>query len=439
MKKFPARRGAVRSEPKGALARIRGWKPKGWLMVAVWMGGSVVGAWGAPAVVLEVKTLTRDLAVRLGAPVSPGPRAGWLSETRGEAGGSRVTTEVQWTSAIGADGEAVGGRQDVLFRLPGGGSGLGSRRFEMGGVGGEVEPTADRRLRFTAMDERSLELREGDRPVFVYRHGTMLKPGVPADRARSSYLHPVYGMDGEVLTDDFPEDHHHHRGLFWSWPHVGVGGKQYDLWALKGVAHRFERWLAREEGSVAAVMGVENGWYVGETRVVRERIWVTTFAASGDERVIDLDCTWIPEGQAVTLAGAEGKSYGGMTIRYAPGTNTVITTPRGNGGEDLYMTPLAWADLSRRFEGRTVGSGAALLVAPDHPDYPPTWLTRHYGVLCLGWPGVKARTFAPGEPIRCRYRVWIHRGVPTPGQMGEVYEAYTEGLRARWLGVEVPR
>lgn len=286
-------------------------------------------------------------------------------------------------------------------------------------------------LSFREPDARTVSLAvDGRLPVFDYRHGTMLKPGVPADRARSSYLHPLYGLDGEVLTDDFPEDHHHHRGVFWSWPHVGVGGREYDLWMLKGIGHRFERFLATvESGPDGAVLGIENSWVASDLRVMWERIWITTYPEAADGRAIDLDCTWIPEAQPVTLAGAEGKSYGGMSIRYAPGTNTVITTPKGNGSEDLYITPLPWADLSRRWadEGRL--SGAALMVAPDHPDYPPTWLTRHYGVLCLGWPGVKARTFPPGVPIHCRYRIWVHRGAPAQARLERVYQAYAEGLR----------
>lgn len=76
---------------------------------------------------------------------------------------------------------------------------------------------------FTGLTEESLALFEGDRPVFVYNHGMIHQPGVPADRARSTYVHPLYGLDGEVLTDDFPADHTHHRGLFWAWPHVRVG------------------------------------------------------------------------------------------------------------------------------------------------------------------------------------------------------------------------
>src|SRR5687767_7565410 len=74
--------------------------------------------------------------------------------------------------------------------------------------------------------EGSVQVSEGNRPVLVYNHGVISREGVPADRARSSYVHPIYGLDGEVLTDDFPKDHYHHRGLFWAWPHVKVGNQE---------------------------------------------------------------------------------------------------------------------------------------------------------------------------------------------------------------------
>ena len=94
------------------------------------------------------------------------------------------------------------------------------------------------------------------------------------------------------------------------------------------------------------------------------------------------------------------------------------------------MTHLAWADLSAQFAGRERPSGAAIFIAPDHPDFPPEWLTRHYGVLCVGWPGIGARTFQPGEKIRCRYRVWIHRGAPGVEELRRTYGEYGKWLRA---------
>jgi hypothetical protein len=100
-------------------------------------------------------------------------------------------------------------------------------------------------FRFAEIDGISLGLWEGARPVLVYNHGLRSKAGVPADRTRSTYLHPLYGLEGEVLTDDFPKDHYHHRGLFWAWPHITVGGKEYSTWDIRGMEQRFERWLGQ--------------------------------------------------------------------------------------------------------------------------------------------------------------------------------------------------
>jgi hypothetical protein len=280
-------------------------------------------------------------------------------------------------------------------------------------------------FRFADLNEKSLGLWEGDKPVLVYNHGIISPPsGVPADRARSSYVHPLYGLEGEVLTDDFPKDHYHHRGLFWSWPHVKIGDQHYDLWMLKGIRHQFERWLERQASTNIAVLGVENGWYVGAEKVMQERIWFRVHAAGVSERAIDMTCEWVPQGKPITLTGAEGKSYGGLTLRFPPGTNTAITIPSGLTAKDLPMTNLPWADLTRFWDKEKTTSGVAIFVSPDHPDFPPQWLTRHYGVLCLGWPGVKPATFQPGETIRCQYRVWIHRGPASAAQLGRAFTAY---------------
>jgi len=291
---------------------------------------------------------------------------------------------------------------------------------------GSAASAAD--FRFEAVDNKSLGLWEGHQPVLVYNHGVIRKQGVPADRARSTYVHPLYGLDGEVLTDDFPKDHYHHRGLFWAWPHVKRGSKEYDLWMLKGVEQRFERWLARETGQVA-FLKIENGWYVGSTKIMEERFSLRVHPVQDNARSIDVELTLILLKEPITLAGAEGKSYGGLTLRFAPRTNTVITTPLGNGTEDLPMTRLPWADLSADFGARQP-SGAAIFVAPDHPDFPPMWLTRHYGVLCLGWPGVEAKTLPSGKPVVLRYRVWIHRGAADLERLKSAFDTYREQLAA---------
>jgi hypothetical protein len=323
------------------------------------------------------------------------------------------------------------GTQAVVATLPLAPDQAYGRRMELQ-VKGDPGTQDSKRFRFSEVNDDSLLLWDGNQRVLVYNHGMMLPEGVPADRRRSTYVHPLYGLDGEVLSDDFPRDHYHHRGLFWAWPHVRVAGQHYDLWMIQGIKQRFERWLVRDEAATAATLAVESGWYVGDRKMVQERIWLRVYPVTDDTRCIDVDCYWIPVDEPLTLAGAAGKSYGGLTLRYAPRTDTVITTPLGNGSADLSMTPLAWADFSARFEGRDRFSGAALFVADDHPDYPPTWLTRHYGALCIGWPGVEAQTFPAGQPIHCRYRVWVHRDAPSPEAVQQAYDAYLIGLKLKW-------
>ncbi len=297
--------------------------------------------------------------------------------------------------------------------------------------------SADASFHFTNLTDRSLALFEADRPVFVYNHGMIQRSGVPADRARSTYIHPIYGLDGEVLTDDFPKDHYGHRGLFWAWPHVTIGTNHYDLWDLRGIEQRFERWLARDASATGARLGVQNGWYVGERKVVQEQVWLRASPSSEDERALDVELALVPIAEPLTLRGAEGKSYGGFTFRFAPRTNTVITTPLGQGDKDLMVTRMPWADFSARFAGRTEHSGAAVFVAPGHPDFPPEWMTRHYGLLCVGWPGAKAKTFQPDEMIRCRYRVWIHRGAANADRISRACRDY-EQVGSRRAGDSAP-
>lgn len=279
-------------------------------------------------------------------------------------------------------------------------------------------------FRFAPVSDTSLGLWEGERPVLVYNHGMIRRPGVAEHLIRSTYVHPLYGLDGEVLTDDFPPDHLHHRGLFWAWPHVRVGDAHYDLWLLRGIRQQFERWIRRDASPEGAWLEVENGWYVGEEKLVAEQVRFHVHPAGEDARAVDVAFTWTVRKGPLTLQGAEGKSYGGLTLRFAPGTNTTITIPSGRIAEDLPMTNLPWADLTRLWDATRRTSGAAIFVAPDHPDYPPQWLLRHYGVLCLGWPGVRAATFPEGQTIWARYRVWIHRGAVSADRLRRAYEEY---------------
>ncbi|MGI6418421.1 MAG: hypothetical protein ACOX1P_22440 [Thermoguttaceae bacterium] len=60
-------------------------------------------------------------------------------------------------------------------------------------------------------------------------------------------------------------------------------------------------------------------------------------------------------------------------------------------------------------------------------------MLRHYGPLCVGWPGVEPQTLAADRPVRLAYRIGIHRGEASTAELARLYEAYLAGQKASWL------
>src|SRR5688572_6013094 len=79
-----------------------------------------------------------------------------------------------------------------------------------------------------------IEISESNKPVLFLQ----TKPkSVNGKYERSGYVHPLYGLKGNVLTEDMPEDHPYHRGIFWAWHQVVVDGKNVaDGWTSENIA-----------------------------------------------------------------------------------------------------------------------------------------------------------------------------------------------------------
>jgi hypothetical protein len=281
----------------------------------------------------------------------------------------------------------------------------------------------------------ALHVSDAGRPVLAYNYGLRLEPGVDESYRRSSYVHPLHGPDGEVLTADFPADHRHHRGLYWAWPGVWLGAERVDQWHLRGLWTYFEAWLGQEAGRCHAEIGVRNGWYdAGRRRVLDETAWLRVRPFDGTGRVIDADLTFAATTVPVTLQGQpdQDKGYGGFQYRPAAAPDIAITTESQSlvKEEATDRVPARWADYSARFSGTAKRSGFAILAPPDHPGGAPGWTVRHYGFLGVAWPGLERVTLAPGgKPLHLRYRVYVHRGDAAEGRVVEAYAAYARAHR----------
>lgn len=294
-----------------------------------------------------------------------------------------------------------------------------------------INKSPEKLFKFEDDSNTGIKLYESDKSVLNYNYGMILKTGVPEDRRRSSYIHPVYGLDDEILTDDFPKDHYHHRGIFWAWPHVIIDSVSNSLWDLKGIRHQFENWLGKEVGPVFARFGVSNGWYIDTKKVMQEIVWVTLFRAGSSARIMDFNFTWEPIDKPITLLGAENKGYGGFNLRFAPFKDPVITTRDGIHEKDSDRLRFPWADLSAKFSQAQTYSGVAIFEHNGNINTPNTWTLRHYGFLNPSWPSLETYTVKPEEVISLHYRVLIHRGNAQEGKVQESYSLYANPPEVR--------
>jgi hypothetical protein len=276
-----------------------------------------------------------------------------------------------------------------------------------------------------------LRIAENGRPVLVYNRAMMLKEGVAEKYRRACYVHPLHDLDGVVLTDDFPKDHFHHRGLFWAWPRVKPAGesKDCDIWACAGGGQRFQSVLGKETGPVCARLGLSSAWFVGGRKVVDEAVWLTVFRAGDTGRAMDVDLRLKAVDQPVVIGGREKKGYGGFTLRFAPRQEQVLWTKDGKLPKDADHDRYPWADYSAKFGGTDRVSGAAIFDHAQNAGFPNTWCLRNYGILSPTYPGEGTHELTPGQALRLRYRVWIHRGDAQAGKAAGAYAAFAQPPR----------
>src|SRR6202521_5100857 len=157
-----------------------------------------------------------------------------------------------------------------------------------------------------------VELSEGGKPALIYNYGPQWKQGAPEDRRRCCYIFPLLTPAGVPMLDDFPKDHWHHRGLFWAWPVVETGGKEFDSWMKMTAKYRSAKMPEVSAAAGEARLQTENLWQADGRDIVRESLRLTVFPARDSSRELEVDLRWEALGSPVTLKGSRerGKSYG---------------------------------------------------------------------------------------------------------------------------------
>lgn len=269
------------------------------------------------------------------------------------------------------------------------------------------------------------DLAEAGRQILRYNYqpvgpGDLLTNITPGNRiyarARSDYIHPLHGLDGETLTRDWSPDHPHHRGIYWAWPEVDWHGQRGDLHALQKVFARPTGLCTPSGGPVFAQINAENLWkWEDRDPIVRERTIIRAYRATPLGRLLDLEFEFTALGDSVLLARRETSHYGGLNLRLSAVNGQRITAHTDATDASPRM---AWGEVAGTFVGAPSPGGIVVLQNSANPDYPGDWV-QYAGLNWLQpvFPSRGTRfELKKGRPLVLRFRLWIHRGAPSGGE-----------------------
>jgi hypothetical protein len=260
---------------------------------------------------------------------------------------------------------------------------------------------------------------EGRQKILFYQR--KLK-SLDAKFTRANYVHPLYSLDGQILTEDFPADHPHHRGIFWAWHQIYVGDKKLgDGWSSKDISWDVydAKVLTVDSQSRALQVGVywkSPLWTDAggkQKPFVEETTAITVHRAESDFRRIDFEISLLALEDGVRIGGADNeKAYGGFSTRIRLPEGIEFTAPKGPvepQGTPIEAGP--WLDFSGGFADDGEVSGLVILCHKSNPGYPHKWiLRRKRSMQNPVWPGRYPVALSREKPLILRYRLIIHRG-----------------------------
>jgi hypothetical protein len=228
---------------------------------------------------------------------------------------------------------------------------------------------------------------------------------------RSNYIHPLYGLEGEMLTRDWPDGGHpHHRGIYWAWPEVEYESEFGDPHALQKIFSRPTGEMKYSNGPVFAQVIAENLWMWEDAEpIVHEHAVIRAYTSSSTCRIIDLTLRFTPLKEGITIATRGKNSYGGLNLRLQfPESQEISYFTE----KDDSQPKRAWSDFSGIFTGAESPSGLMVLQHQDNPDYPGDWV--EYPELAWVQPTFPASgtryPLSKEEPLVLRYRLVVHKG-----------------------------
>lgn len=278
----------------------------------------------------------------------------------------------------------------------------------------------------------ALALYYDEQPCLTYQTGTL---AYNDNYPRSNYLHPVYGLSGALLTQDFPADHRHHRGIFWTWHQLYAGDIRIgDPWLCEGIRWAVEVKETRAHRKRATLKAIVY-WLAGPDApmgvpdtLVREEVQLRIRQKNKAVRILDFDISLTAMAPDVRIGGSEDKKgYGGFSIRL--NTTNPLTFSNAQGEITPQSTAVkagGWVRANGNFNALLPQQTAVVMMCePEQLPQFQGWILRQKNSMQNpAFPGATPIKLSQRKPLRFRNRLLLHRGAMKNRKVEQLYRQF---------------
>ena len=263
-------------------------------------------------------------------------------------------------------------------------------------------------------DSQRVKLFENEKAVFFYQKEPK---SFNTENVYNNYIHPLFALNGDTLSEEFPEDHPHHRGIFWSWHQLYINEQSIgDAWVMDDISQeaREIRYSITENSAKLNLNVIWRSALIDKGKAfINENTSIIIYQLRSGVRKIDFEISLKALVPGVSIGGSDDeKGYGGLCVRIKLPDDLVFTVKDGSvEPERLQITEGSWMDFSGSYGAQGDQNGLTVLCHPETPNYPAPWILRQKSSMQnIVFPGRNRVEIAMNHSINLKYRLIVHAG-----------------------------
>jgi hypothetical protein len=281
----------------------------------------------------------------------------------------------------------------------------------------------------TVKSNEGIEIFENGKKVLFYQ----VRPkSVDGKYERAGYIHPLYSLNEKILTDDMPEDHPYHRGIFWAWHQIILNNKNIaEGWISEHISWKPVK-VKVKKGKGKVKLQSQMIWNAElednkTTAIVKEKTMITVFKATLQYRILDFDIHLFALVDNLKIGGSDdAKGYGGFCLRLKlPDDLSFISQDKIVIPQETPVLAGPWMDFTGSFEGKSLPkAGVVVFGYPSGSGDQYPWILRSVtSMQNVPYPG-RTPTVLSKKGLRLTYRIIVHNDDMKNEEIEKLYQQY---------------